>query len=293
LATTGGNIILLSTPHGKQGYFYDAFQSENFSKFHISTEQVAEQRPEPQRTRMLEHLAHEKKVKSTLIYTQEYLGEFLDELRQVFSDELIKKVCILKRRENKRVDRDYYLGVDVGAMGDDPSVFAILDRTNRDAVEQVESIITRKKYTTETAEKVTELDKIYEKIKKIGIDDGGVGFGVFSELQREPRMRDKTIGLNNARRVIETTYKDGKKVERKKGIFKEEMYENLKAMMERGRIKLLDDDEITLSLKSAQYEIDDEKKKIKIINTFNHPVEAINRAAWLCEQDKSLKLWAA
>src|SRR3990167_8864974 len=45
LLTTGGDIILLSTPHGKKGYFYECYHDENFKTFHINSVDVMEQRP--------------------------------------------------------------------------------------------------------------------------------------------------------------------------------------------------------------------------------------------------------
>ena len=62
--------------------------------------------------------------------------------------------------------------------------------------------------TTQTTERIVELDKRYE-FEKIYVDDGGIGFGVFSELLKEDSTRAKTIPLNNAPRPLD--YKDEKK----------------------------------------------------------------------------------
>ena len=56
--------------------------------------------------------------------------------------------------------------------------------------------------------------------------------------------------------------------------------------MERGKIKLFDDPEIFLSLKSMQYDFT-EDKQIKIFGRNSHISEALVRAAW-CMKDKNL-----
>ena len=73
LATTGGDIILLSTPHGREGYFYRCFSDESFTKFHESSEDC-DRVPK-------DFLDKEKERMTTLQYAQEYKGQFLDELR--------------------------------------------------------------------------------------------------------------------------------------------------------------------------------------------------------------------
>lgn len=284
LVTTGGTIILLSTPHGKKGYFYECFSDSNFTKFHISTETAAQGRKEPQRTAMLEFLEREKKTKSALVFAQEYLGEFLDELMQVFPDWLIKKVCKLKRRGEIKRGNAYYLGVDVASMGKDESTFEILDKINRDKFEQVENLITTKTLTTDTFERIVTLETQYN-FNQIGIDDNGLGLGVFHQLLKHDSTKRKVIPLNNAVRELD---RDGTK---KKQLLKVEMYMNLLYLMEASKIELLDDDEIMLSLKSCQFEMDDVKKKLKISGTYTHIVEGIMRAAWLASQDKRLNIW--
>ncbi|KKL14346.1 hypothetical protein LCGC14_2516590, partial [marine sediment metagenome] len=168
LATTGGEIILLSTPHGREGYFYRCFKDKTFTQFHISSEDCAripKDFLEMERARMTKRQ-----------YAQEYLGEFVDELAQFFPDKLIAACMILPRRKPGFVSspRDYFLGVDVARMGEDESTFEIIDKINDKTLEHVESIITRKTLTTFTTREVLRLNKKYD-FRKIFIDDGGIG----------------------------------------------------------------------------------------------------------------------
>jgi hypothetical protein len=139
--------------------------------------------------------------------------------------------------------------------------------------------------TTETTDRILELEKKYD-FKKIYVDDGGVGFGVFSELMNDDETKNKTIALNNSQRSL--TRDDTKRTR----ILKEDLYINLLRLMERGKIKLLDDAEIRESLKSAKFEYHETTKKMLITSNYNHPVESLIRAAWDAEaKDLNLKIY--
>ena len=276
LAITKGKIILLSTPFGKEGYFYDRYKDPTFKKFHVSSEDCP---------RKDEHfLTEEKKRMTKLQYAQEYLGEFVDELMQFFPTTLIQRAMRLKRPSMIDKTKRYYLGVDVARLGTDESTFEIVDMSNRKKIRHIENIITTKTYLTETTRKIIELEKLYD-FKKIYIDDGGVGSGVFDPLLEVEETRRKVIAINNAARALD---KDEK---RKKKLLKEDLYNNLLRLMERGEIALLSDDEIFLSLKSVQYEYTDEGN-IKIYGKYTHICEGLVRAAW-GTKDKTLNIYCA
>ena len=284
LATTGGDIVLLSTPFGREGYFYRCFNDDNFKSFQVSTEAVAEKRDPAMRDRMLDFIKLEKQRMSKRQYAQEYGGEFIDELQQFFSDELIQKTLTLSRRKGgvySLLPRSLFLGVDVAGMGGDESTFEILDATNLDQIEHIENITRQRTLTTQTTREVIRLNARHD-FQKIFIDDGGLGFGVFSQLLEEESTRRKTISINNARRSID---RDGS---RKRKLLKEDLYNNLLRLMERNEIKLLDDPEVYESLKSVQYEYVD--GKFRIFGNYTHIVEGLIRAAW-CVKYKQLSIW--
>ena len=101
------------------------------------------------------------------------------------------------------------------------------------------------------------------------------------ELLEDPQTRRKTIAINNARRPLD---KDNKQ---KKKILKEDLYNNLLNLMQKGNIKLLEDPEIYQSLKSVQYSIED--GRFKIFGNYTHIVEGLIRAAW-CAKTKHLNI---
>lgn len=284
LATTGGKIILLSTPFGNRGYFYDCFSDDSFRKYHINAEDIAEQRDEPQKTFMKDHQEKQKKAMTKLQYAQEYLGEFVSDFQRVFSDEIIKKCCILDKTSTANTPGEFYLGVDVARMGADYSSFQILEKKN-ELIKHRDSILTKKKYTTDTFDKIIELNKEY-KFKEIGLDagSGSLGVGILDFLLREPEIKRKVRAMSNLSRQLDH------RGEKKKSLFKEDMYLNLVALMEKSKILLLNDDDVIASLRAIQYEYNLDpgaKSSVKIFASkhgFTDLVEGLIRAAWLANQ---------
>ncbi len=276
LSVIGGSMDIASTPNGKlhkdgtEKFFYKCSKDPLFKKYYINAEDC------PRHSK--EFLAKCKERLSKLAFAQEYMAVFTDELKRLFDEDLLKKICVLKRKDkiNKRVR--HYLGVDVAGFGKDDCTYEGVEKFTNGMIEQTINIIEKRNFTTDTTKRILQLNRSYDYIK-IGVDDGGPGFGVYSELMQEESTKRKTDALNNSSR---STNLDGN---RSKKILKEEMYTNLLILMENGRIKLLDDDEILLSLESIQHEDG------KIFGSYSHVAEGIIRAVWEAEKDKSLEPW--
>jgi hypothetical protein len=279
LSVVKGSLDIASTPFGKrhkeggEKFFYKCSKDDKFKKWYISAEDC------PRHT--TEFLLDCKNRMSKLAYAQEFLAIFTDELTRIFDDAILQKICTIKRLDAGIVSRNnkFYLGVDVAGMGGDEVSYEILERLNNNSIMQKQSIIEKFKMTTEITRNIIYLDKAFS-FKKIGVDDGGIGFGVFSELMDNDATKRKTIALNNSSRPID---KDGIK---SKKILKEEMYFNLLSLMENNKIRLLNDDELKASLASIQIEDN------KIFGGYSHIAEGLIRAAWLAEKDKTLKVFA-
>jgi hypothetical protein len=278
LSVTGGSMDIASTPFGKNHkdgspkFFYKCSLNEKFKKYYISAEDC------PRHAK--EFLEEQKNRLSKLAYAQEYLAVFTDELKRVFDDDLIKEICVLKQSVDQ-VDKHAkkYLGVDVAGFGKDECTFEGLQKVSDKNIMQIDHVVEKRNLTTDTSRRIINLNAIRNYIK-IGVDDGGVGFGVYSELMNNDDTKRKTEALNNASRP---TDKEGNKSKR---ILKEEMYINLLALMENKRIKLFDVDEIKRSLESMQYDEDG-----KIFGSYSHIAEGLVRAAWLASQDKTLNIY--
>lgn len=271
LAVTRGHIWLLSTPFGKQGYFYRCFSDKTFEVYHVSSEDCPRKNEE--------FLQHEKDSMTKAQYSQEYLGEFVDELMQMFGDDLIRSCQDQERQSIISQRTKKFMGVDVGGMGGDFSTFEITE-VRKDHLYQIEHEEISMVMTTETTDKILRLDNKFN-CKKIYVDDNGIGFGVFSELLKDSQTKRKVIGINNASRPID---KDG----RKKKILKEDLYNNLLGLMERGKLHLLKDNEIFNSLKSVQVEYT--RNGMRIYGRNTHIAEGLIRSAWGVK-DKSLNIY--
>lgn len=302
LLTTGGDEILLSTPFGAKGTFYETWINkdgvyESFTRFSITSEKVIQERPicaswtMKQREKGLMKLDQAKSRWSKRRYAQEYLGEFMESLNRWFSDELINDTLILKMNETPGIiiseNRKYAMGVDIARMGEDESSFEILDFTNKKAIKQVYHETTAKKYTTETEDKIIQLTKQYL-FKRIYIDAGAgtLGVSIMDHLLRIDITKRRVVAINNAKRLIDN---DGHTTKLKK----EDLYDNLRALMEKGQIKLFDNDEIRASLASVQYEYimkDGEETRLRIFSSYGDIVEGLIRAAE-CSKDKSLNIY--
>jgi hypothetical protein len=277
LAATKGTKWLLSTPHGREGYYYSCFSDPNFTSFHVSSEDC------PRISR--DFLEREKKRLTIAQYAQEYLGEFVDELRQFFPNDLIEEAMILKRPQYMSPNVNTYCGVDVARMGEDESVIISIQKLSEDKYYMLDIYVSTKTLLTDTADMIRNYDRKYH-FSKIYIDTTGVGSGVFDHLLRCDEVKKKIISIENASRSLDSSSS------LKKRLLKEDLYANLLRMMERHMIELFDDPEIALSLKSVQYEYDLKTSRIKIFGNYTHIVEALVRACW-GSQDKHLKLWCA
>lgn len=292
LLTTGGQIWLLSTPNAQQGYFYEAYTNPamHFKTFHVNSEEVAEARPEPQRSIMLNYLAREKARMTELQYAQQYLAQFLEELGQLFPDDLIRSHQQLQRVPNSSPTLpptgadpgEFYLGLDIARMGGDETTFEVIERKDGQFFQR-ENLMHKYTLTTETIDKILELDRQYDFIR-IYIDDGGLGVAVFDQLLKEEQTRNKVVAINNASRALDRDEK------RKKKLLKEDLYLNFKRMLERGEIQLLDDTEIFTSLKSIILETNPKTNDIRIYGRYTHIAEGLIRAAW-CVRDIHLNIY--
>jgi hypothetical protein len=281
ISVTNGTMDLLSTPRGKQGFFYQCSLRDDFEKFYVSAEDC------PRHSKQF--LESQKSMMSTLEYASEYLAQFLDDFKRIFSDALIDKCCIGKRE--KTIDKFYktYLGTDIARYGNDEGTFEIVKKIDSKQYRHIENIITKKKSLFETNQEIIRLNDLYD-FKEIAIDagSGSLGVGSLDFLLQVSNIKHKVVAINN--RALSLDSND----QNKQKILKEDLYNNLVGMMERGEIILLDDDEVKASLASVQFEYvvkAGEPTKLHIWASYGHVVEGVIRALWVASKDKSLALW--
>ncbi len=277
LSIIRGSIDIASTPKGKhhkdgsERFFYKCSYDKKFKKYYISAEDC------PRHTK--EFLQDARERMSKLSYAQEYLAIFTDELMRIIDDDMLKELCVLKREDVINQRNQHFLGCDIAGLGKDECTYEGFE-VRGNIIYQRENIIEKRNYTTDTSKKIIALNRAYN-YSKIGIDDGGPGFGVYCELMDNDSTKRKTLALNNASRP---TDREGNKSRK---LLKEEMYQNLIVLAENKRLKLLDDDEVKASLASMQFDEDG-----KIFGFNSHVAEGIVRGLWLAEKEKGLKIFA-
>lgn len=274
LATTGGTIDVLSTPRGNDGFFYDCFSDSDFTSFHTRSQDC------PRISKSF--LDQERKRMTKLQYAQEYEAEFLDSLQQFFPREIIDQCTVSSKTKGAPHPLgEFYCGVDVARYGGDENAFVIVNaRSERLKFEHYET--TERVSTAETMGRIINLDQKWN-FRKVYIDDGGIGGAVLDVLLEKDNLKRKVVGINNASRSIVADKSKGKR------ILKEDLYGNLRRLMEQKLIILPDDERLRQSLLSIQFEYTSEGN-LKIFGRYSHITEGLIRAAW-CVKTKGLKLW--
>jgi len=270
-----GWIILLSTPFGKGGYFYESFHDPDFKSFHVSSEDCV-RIPKA-------FLLKEQKRMSKEEYLQEYKGEFTDDWHQLFPTPLIKKCMTFidwSLEHDRQTGSKFYLGVDIARYGGDENAFVVCELQHK-RLKIVKCFTTDRVSTTDTIGRIQAINDVYG-FTRIFIDDGGVGGAVTDVLQE--RLGRRVMGLNNASKRIEVQGE-----ERKKGILKEDLYSNALMLMEAGMIDIIHDSKLLRSLRSVTFEYT-ENKRVKIYGAYTHLAEAMVRACW-CIKEKGLNLY--
>ena len=271
-----GYIVLLSTPFGKGGYFYHSFTDKNFKSFHVSSEKCVRMSQE--------FLRSERSRLTKAQYRQEYLGEFIDEYNQYFPTDLIKKQMTFiewNRKDHGLANARYYLGQDLALMGGDEFANVIVEEQSR-KLKAVWTQAREKVRTTMIIGETQVLDDLWG-FNRIFTDTGGLGEPIV-EMMQDKLGRRRVIGLNNASKRIQVQGE-----EKKRGIFKEDLYSNVLLLLESGKLELIDDLDLLRSLKSITFEYTADKK-IKITGPYSHLTEALVRACW-CLKERGLKLY--
>lgn len=272
-----GWVILLSTPFGKGGYFYDCCHDADFKHWHVSSESC---------NRIPRDFLKKERQKLTRIeYAQEYLGEFVEEFNQLFSTELIKKRMTFIEWDGKiKKDCKYFLGVDVARYGADESAFVIAEMNEKGKLRIVMCNTTERKSITDSAGRIKALDEKFN-FTKIFIDSAGVGGGLY-DIIVEKVSKKRVIGLENAKRTIDKEGRKGK-------IFKEDLYSNAIVLIEKepSCIDIISDLALLKSLKCMTFEYTSQGN-LRIFGNYSHLAEAFVRAVW-CVKSKHLNLFCA
>lgn len=306
LMTTGGKIWMWSTFNGKstekdRNYFWDKYEEAvekkdpkaRFKFWVKDSEQVIKNRPisaswtREQREEAIKFLEEEKRDMSPQSYAQEYMAIASEHLKQFFPNDLIEMVCTLDPSKNVGRLGDFYGGFDLARMGGDQFTAEILKKIDNDAIIQVDHYSKTMLDTVENENLVKEFTLRWDCVKSaIDSGSGTLGVSVLDHLLRDEAVKRRIVAINNRKVIIDKDNGTQK-------LFKVDLYDNLKAMMYRGQIKLFNSEEVKSSLRSVQIDMKENAQGITqatISGRFTHIAEGLVRAAWLA-REKSLNVW--
>lgn len=209
LAVKEGQLILIGTPGGRTGYFYEAWRSEKWSKYNITVYECP---------RIDKSFVEEFRLTHTEVdFQREMLGKFTDVEDSFFDMKIIYEHSILSKKTQPIEGYTYYAGLDIARLGSDESAYVLIATRDEENYEMHAYYIRSKKHLTEIVRWAKDITERF-KPRMLMIDATGLGAGVYDMLKEE---LDNVYGI---------TFSPKKRYE---------MYYNLKIMLEKGYLKLV------------------------------------------------------
>jgi phage FluMu gp28-like protein len=233
LSTTDGYAIFLSTPWGKDHFFYRAFANPAYSVHRVKSSECPLIKPEFLEE-MRQNMTHEA-------YLMEYEAEFVEALNSFFSQSLIRSCVELAEKCNLELYTnleasfpvgEYYCGVDFGKL-QDYSVIAVLRREGDNLkLVYMHQLPLETPYTHVIGHLVRANQKF--QFRNVLVDQTGVGEPVLEEV-RNQGVRN----VDGVKFTVET---------------KEELLTSLKIAMEQNRLAIPYHRELCQQINEQQYE---------------------------------------
>lgn len=254
ISTTKGTAIFLSTPWGRDHFFYRAFMNPDYSVHKVKSSQC------PLITD--EFLAEMRGNMTADAYKMEYEAEFVEALNSYFSQDLIRtcvelaqnlQVEYIRSLEDHIPRGEYYGGVDLGKK-EDFSILMVLKRED-----EIFKLVYFYQFPlgTSYSQVIGHVVRANEKFKfrKVLVDQTGVGEPVLDEFRQQ--------GLTNIEGLTFTTRT------------KEELLSCLKIAMEQGRLALPYNRNLCTQINEQRFEY---SKSGHL--QFSHPVGSHDDMLW-------------
>ncbi len=276
ISITKGQIVLLSTPQQKEGFFYKASINPNYKTIKVSARDCPRHRKE--------FLDQKEAELSPVAFATEYLGEFIDDYNRKFSEEWIEKVCVLEKGTSAVTINCNILGVDVGGgVGKGETTFEGFNAADSKNIFQNVHIFSDTIAGPDIERQIKKLKRRFNYDRKsIGYDATGEGSGSFKYMEEDDELKRCIVALNNATRPVG---RDGRTTK----LLKEFMYDLVEEMGWRGELKCFNEGSIKQSFRSIQIEFKKNGER-RYWGTYSHIVEGIVRATWLAK-NKSLNIY--
>ena len=251
LSTTNGTLILLSTPYDKAHFFYRAFNSPIFSKYRF----VTSDNPLVRR----EFLDEQVELLGEKRFRQEYLAEFVDDETTFFPMDSLRKSVHTCEKEvgfcefcssnsgGKMIQGALYAGYDPGGLKDPAALVVVqkIDSSKNSSDETFKPVFrvvfsksfhaTKKADTEVYIRSTVEIADIHKEspFRSILVDSTGIGGPILSHCKE---LGLPAVGLNLHRKT------------------EDEIFSNLKILIERKMIELPNDRELLFSLNCIEAE---------------------------------------
>jgi len=228
LSATDGSAIFLSTPWGKNHFFYKAYTNPDYSAHHAKSTECPLIKPE--------FLQEQKRILPDEIYRSEYLAEFTEPAHCFFPQDLIRQ-CIdptLEQIADPKTapNATYYAGVDFGKLNDHTAIAIIKHDQTTQKLVHINEFPLDTPYS-HVIGYVANANKRMQ-FEKLLVDQTGVGEPIQEELKNQD--------IPNTEGITFTTQT------------KETLLTNLKLTMEQGRLKLPYNRTLITQINQQQYQ---------------------------------------
>jgi len=181
LSTTNGTAIFLSTPWGKDHFFYRAFVNPAYSVHKIKSAECPLIKPEFL-DEMRQNMTHEA-------YLMEYEAEFVEALNSYFSQDLIRKCVELAEKlgldvcpnlEHDFPKGEYYAGIDFGKLQDHSALAIVKVEDNTIKLFYMQEFPLETPYTQVIGHIARANERFH--FQKVFVDQSGVGEPILEEI---------------------------------------------------------------------------------------------------------------
>jgi len=219
LSTTHGTAIFLSTPWGKDHFFYKAYNNPNYTAYTIPSQQ------NPLITN--EFLQEMQQNMTTEAYKREYEAQFTETQSTYFPQDLIRKAVELAQKTNTELTTNlqqqqppanYYIGLDFGKIHSHSALATIKTDPENNILKLVylHEFPLQTPYT-QVIGHLTQANQTFQP-QKILVDQTGIGEPVLEEIQNQ--------NITNTQGIKFTTQT------------KQQLLTNLKLLMEQNHLAI-------------------------------------------------------
>lgn len=219
LAVKDGTLILLGSPYTPSGYFYKAWTSPGWSKYHVPTVKNPIIKKE--------WIDNYKATHTEIEFRREILGEFVEDTEEgLFSLDSIRNAMKLSRTGGPLPGYRYFMGVDLARFGKDMTAVVVIGVKEgvEDPTFEMHGLYYRqKKPLNETIGWLLDLFDKWQP-EKIFMDATGLGAGVFDVVVEKLGSIVEDVKVSGRERI--------------------EMYMTVRRLLEEGKILLINDHKV-------------------------------------------------